>query len=228
MSATGTRELELRLLILAPLGRDADLIIQLLGRNGLNGVSCDDSTSLLRELERGAAGVIATEEALLGRESGLVDVLRRQPPWSDLPVMILTRTGADSPAAARAIATLGNVTLLERPVRVGALMSAARSAIRARNRQYEERAQLEALRASEMRLRALINASSYVVYRMNADWSELLTLDGRGMIADTERGNRGWLSDYIPPEDRPLVTRAIDEAIRTRSIFELEHRVRRV
>jgi signal transduction histidine kinase len=43
---------------------------------------------------------------------------------------------------ARALRTLGNVTLLERPVRVTALASAVHSALRARERQYQTRAYL--------------------------------------------------------------------------------------
>jgi signal transduction histidine kinase len=57
-------------------------------------------------------------------------------------VLVLTRRGADSTLASRAVSTLGNVTLLERPVRVAALASAVRSALRARERQYETRAHL--------------------------------------------------------------------------------------
>ncbi len=84
------------------------------------------------------------------------------------------------------------------------------------------------LRASEARLRALVNASSEVIYRMNADWTEMHQLDGRGFIADQREPSIRWLQDYIPPEDRPRVTAVIDEAVRNRSVFELEHRVRRV
>jgi signal transduction histidine kinase/ActR/RegA family two-component response regulator len=56
---------------------------------------------------------------------------------------MLTRQGADSAAVALAVESLGNVTLLERPVRIGALASAVRSALRARDRQYQTRAHLE-------------------------------------------------------------------------------------
>ena len=68
--------------------------------------------------------------------------MARQPPWSDLPVLVLTYQGADSPEVSDALAMLGNVTLLERPVRVTALESAVRSALRARERQYQIREQL--------------------------------------------------------------------------------------
>jgi PAS domain S-box-containing protein len=85
-----------------------------------------------------------------------------------------------------------------------------------------------ALRASEARLRAFVMASSDVMYRMSADWGEMIELRGREFIADTPTPSRAWMDKYIHPDDQPLVTATIAEAIRTRSAFELEHRVLRV
>ena len=86
----------------------------------------------------------------------------------------------------------------------------------------------EALRESEERFRAQVTASSDVVYRMNLDWSEMRQLRGRDFIADTEAPSGTWLQKYIHPDDQPRVLAAIHKAIRTKSIFELEHRVLRV
>jgi signal transduction histidine kinase len=86
-----------------------------------------------------------------------------------------------------------------------------------------------ALRASEERFRALVAASSDVVYRMSADWSEMRQLRGKGaFLADTESPTTSWLEKYIHPDDQRIVKSAIDEAVRTGSTFELEHRVLRV
>jgi PAS domain S-box-containing protein len=86
----------------------------------------------------------------------------------------------------------------------------------------------EALRASEERFRAFVTASSDVVYRMSPDWSEMRLLRGREFIADTDAPTRDWLEKYIHPDDQPRVLAAIAEAVRTRSTFQLEHRVLRV
>jgi hypothetical protein len=77
----------------------------------------------------------------------------------------------------------------------------------------------------EERFRALSDASLDAVYHMNADWSELRHLRGRNFIEDTGAPTDAWLEKYIHPDDRPLVLSAIDRAIRTRSVYELEHRV---
>ncbi|MEX5747088.1 ATP-binding protein [Massilia sp. X63] len=84
-----------------------------------------------------------------------------------------------------------------------------------------------ALRESENRFRALTTAGQ-VVYRMNADWTELRELDGRGFLRDTDSPRSFWLQDYIPDDEQARVHAAVGEAIRTGRVFELEHRVRRI
>jgi PAS domain S-box-containing protein len=86
----------------------------------------------------------------------------------------------------------------------------------------------EKLRLSEQRFRALVTASSDVIYRMSADWSEMRHLDGRNFIADTEAPDCQWLQKYIHPDDQAQVMAVIAEAVRTKSTFELEHKVLRV
>lgn len=85
-----------------------------------------------------------------------------------------------------------------------------------------------ALREGGEEFRALVTAVSDVVYRMNADWTEMRHLQGREFIADTDEPTRTWLERYIHPDDQQKVIDAIADAIRTKGIFELEHRVLRV
>ncbi|MDR3569600.1 MAG: PAS domain-containing protein [Syntrophobacteraceae bacterium] len=85
----------------------------------------------------------------------------------------------------------------------------------------------EELRQSEKRSRALIEASSQVLYRMSPDWGQMRQLKGGGLLAGTEKPNPDWLFDYIYPDDQKWMLEAIANAIRTGSVFELEHRVRR-
>jgi two-component system, sporulation sensor kinase E len=85
----------------------------------------------------------------------------------------------------------------------------------------------KALRVNERRLRALVAATSYVMFSMNPDWTEMRRLKATGLPWSTHAPNRGWLEEYIYPEDQPLVTWVIEDALRNKSVFELEHRVRR-
>ena len=85
-----------------------------------------------------------------------------------------------------------------------------------------------ALKESEERFRAFVTASSDVVYRMSADWLEMRHLEGKDFIPTTVEPDQTWLTKYIHPDDQPEVTATIERAIRTKSIFELEHRVLRV
>jgi PAS domain S-box-containing protein len=94
--------------------------------------------------------------------------------------------------------------------------------------QTEDAADIERrLRDSEARLRLLTEASSDVLYRMSPDWGEMKELDGGGFLPSTpsSKPNRSWLLAYIPDSDQAAVTAAIDEAIRLKKTFDLEHRV---
>ncbi|HEY0897471.1 MAG TPA: PAS domain S-box protein, partial [Sphingobacteriaceae bacterium] len=87
-----------------------------------------------------------------------------------------------------------------------------------------KKAELE-LRRSEEQFRLLVIATSNMVYRMSADWSEMYNLNGKNILADTEHPTGSWVEKYIPEEERPLVDHKIRQAIQAKSIFELEHRV---
>lgn len=87
----------------------------------------------------------------------------------------------------------------------------------------------ETVRLSEERLRALVAASSDVVYRMSADWTVMYQLTSHlqasGFLAETEQANANWLKEYIHPGDQERVLATINEAIRTKGTFEMQHRV---
>ena len=163
MTASERERLERRVLALGPTGRDAALTESILARAGVACVRCEDVDRLLAELDLGAGVVLLAEEGVTkGRNDALMEWLARQPPWSDLPVLVLARPGADSTTVAQAMDLLGNVTVLERPMRVAALVSAVRSALRARERQYQARSHVaDQARAAEalVHYKALFEAS---------------------------------------------------------------------
>jgi signal transduction histidine kinase/ActR/RegA family two-component response regulator len=107
-------------------------------------IICPDSTCLERAIRDGVGAVLLAEEGLAeGQWNKIIVEVAQQPPWSDLPILLLARHGADSPTVSEAINILGNVTLLERPLRPATLLSAVRTALKARKRQYQVRAHLE-------------------------------------------------------------------------------------
>jgi len=130
---------------------------------GLSADPCPSLPALIAELNAGAAFVVVTEEAIAAADLGPLSVwLADQEDWSDLPFVLLTIGGGGlerNPAAKRFLEVLGNVTFLERPFHPTTLVSLARSALRSRLRQYEARARLEALRASEEGLRLVVDSA---------------------------------------------------------------------
>jgi signal transduction histidine kinase len=83
----------------------------------------------------------------------------------------------------------------------------------------------QAVRESEERFRTFIGATSNVVYRMSPDWNEMRYLAGKEFIADTKDSIATWVDKYIHPDDQRHVMAAIERAIQSKTIFELEHRV---
>lgn len=134
-----TDDLEYRILVLAPVGRDARLVAALFRRAGIAAFVCLRLAELTRELAQGAGAVLLTDEALTPEcRLALRQYADQQPSWSDLPLVILTQRGANPVLQHRYLA-LGNVSLVERPAHGVTLVSAAQSALRARKRQYAAR-----------------------------------------------------------------------------------------
>ena len=128
---------EYRVLVLAPVGRDASLMGDVLSQAGLLNVPCQDAAELRRRLGEGCGAVVLTAEALTGRTT---DILQRadetQPTWSDLPLVLLV----DSPwVGPDALVDSGTTTVLFRPVHPSSLVTVVRAALRARRRQFQVR-----------------------------------------------------------------------------------------
>lgn len=134
--------------ILAPLGRDAELGRAALARRGIDAEIHLDIDSLCKGVTHGAGVLLLTQEALvLPRFPQLVHAIEQQPPWSDLPLVVLASRGLVASPLTHAMTLLDartNATLLERPVRSATIIRAVESGLRTRKRQYELRDELEA------------------------------------------------------------------------------------
>ena len=137
----GSKGFEQRLLILAPIGRDARAAAQLLEAAGVACVICRDLEELCCKLIEGAGAALVAEEAFIRENcNSLNNWVSRQPPWSDFPFIVLTSQQTSAFAHAhrlRLLESLGNVSLLERPFGTVTLVSTTKSALRARGRQYQ-------------------------------------------------------------------------------------------
>ena len=104
MSVATTGNVESRILVLAPTGKDAILAHSMFERAGVGCYTCHDLKALCKELDAGAGAVLLAEEAVVeGNQDELRSWLTRQPTWSDLPIIVLARTGADSAAVLKAL-----------------------------------------------------------------------------------------------------------------------------
>jgi signal transduction histidine kinase len=157
-----------RVLLLAPTARDAQITQSLLSQAGLACVVCRDVRHLAAEFGAGAGAMLLTEDAIVSDDiDELLAAFSRQPSWSDLPVIILTRGGVQSPSAIHALRALTNPTFLERPSSTRTVVSAVQAAVRARQRQYQILDQIEQLRLAA-RERAELLASEQAA-RIEAD-----------------------------------------------------------
>ena len=131
-----------RVLIIAPVGQDAEAMAALLDAQGLETQICNGSDEYSRQITDRAGALLLTEEALESPQGSLLlDALKAQPPWSELPLIILTSGGESRRAGLLnlAAAAAGSVTLLERPISTLTLMRSVQVALRSRRRQYQVR-----------------------------------------------------------------------------------------
>ncbi len=133
-----------RVLVLTPVGRDAEMIRGQVVTDETTCEICRDLDSLLSGICSGAGVAIVAQEALLDRGAeALLTALEAQEPWSDIPVLLLaepkTSKRTDRIGARLDLLERTNVTLLQRPLGIRFFSSSVRSALRARRRQYQMR-----------------------------------------------------------------------------------------
>ncbi len=194
--------------ILAPAGRDGEVAAMVLERAGLSPVVCENMSALCDAVQNEVGVILITEEALRGAAGvSLLDVIDAQPSWSDIPVVVLTAEGELSRSLSSTLESViarANVTLLERPVRVPTLVTALRSSLRARRRQFDVRDHLAERTAAEIALRTaqaeaesanrsksefLRNMSHELRTPLNAigGYADLMEMGIRGPVSEAQR-----------------------------------------
>ena len=203
---------------------DMRLYLKRLLKGQYNVETVPDGEAALAAVLRQSPDLILTDVMMPRLDGfGLLKALRTDPRSAAMPVILLSaRAGEESRVEGM---QAGADDYLVKPfsarellARVGGLLQITRM----------RREADQSIRASEERFRALVSATSDVIYRMSPDWTEMRHLQGREFVTDTHGPNRGWLLNYIAPDDQQQVMAAIDASIRSKSVFELEHRVLRI
>ncbi len=224
-------DLDQRILILAPRGRDAELVSQVLHGVGLTSVRCPDIACLRHCLDEGAGAAIVTEDSLLGDDvETLTAWLESQPPWSDFPFVILVtkRRGRRSARDAERLRRMGSLVLLERPINAETLVSAARSSMRSRLRQYQARDMIAERSDAEERLRLALRAGRFGAWDFEPK-SRTLTASA-AFKANFGRHTDELFSYHdfraaIHPEDWPGQRDVVGAAVAAGMDFDTEFRV---
>ncbi|GEM_PF-4739818 len=151
-----------RVLVLAPVGRDADLLVQAATARGLAAQACPSVDAFCEAFSTGCGAALLTEEALYADSRGrLRSSVKEQPAWSEVPFVVLASRGQPDERVRMTLdlmQPLRNATVIERPVRPGTIVSALEGALRDRRRQYEVRDVLEELRIANGALERRVEA----------------------------------------------------------------------
>jgi signal transduction histidine kinase len=170
---------DFRVLVLAPFGKDAFLVREVLERSGIPVGVVANVGAIARCLGGGAGAAVLAEESLTEESIELLGrSVAAQPTWSDFPIIVLTGGGASTPYTemmVRSRTPMGNISLIERPVRPATLISSVRTAIRSRSRQYEIRDRLrereeveEELRRAHDELESLVETRTMALRKLSA------------------------------------------------------------
>jgi PAS domain S-box-containing protein len=176
---------DLRVLVVPPTSADGVAIAKLLAASSIDCRIFPNVAAVCAALREGAGTLVIGEEALVADSAVLMQHLRGEEVWSDLPVIVLSRTGRE-PVALAEIVARGNFSVIERPVRASTLVSLIRSSLRARRRQYQVREHLaqqeeaqRVIREAEQRFRLLIeNITDYAIFM----------IDPQGRVASWNNG----------------------------------------
>jgi signal transduction histidine kinase len=121
-------------------GRDGPLTCEFLAEAGFDALACRSIEQLCTELRRGAGAVIIAGELLnVEAVAQLRACLEQQPPWSDVPILVVAGTPDEGPGPVSWLEDLGSVAVLHRPLSLDTLGSGISAALRARRRQYQVR-----------------------------------------------------------------------------------------
>lgn len=240
--------MEERILILAPTVKDAQTTQRIFNEICMETYICKDVAELCREMEKDAGAMLVTQEAILSNDCVLKlnESLRKQPPWSDFPLIVLTPAGTESRQSLKALESVGHMTLMKRPVQVSTIISTVEAVLRDRRRQYKIRDLLmnyqsakEKAESSLINL-AILSEKTHQQKRIyetalsnTADFNYVFDLEGRFIYINKplldlwektfeEAVGKDFLELDYPPELAQRLHEQIQQVIRTKELVRDE------
>ncbi|TWT77634.1 Sensory/regulatory protein RpfC [Posidoniimonas polymericola] len=217
-----------RVLVLPPTVRDGELTTKILDNAGAPCLVCANIDHLCEEMEAGAGAVLIAEEHLLGdKRRRLRGVLERQPPWSDIPVLVLTLPDELALASLREWQQEANITLVTRPLRIDNFLAMVRSRLRDRRRQYVVRGLLESLEQRGREFQQLADAMPQMVFIADVEGRiEFLNQRAVDILGSGLERPVGFAECFAPaPEDAGRVASRWRDAVESQQGFACEFRV---
>lgn len=200
------------ILIFAPTGNDGSLTATFLTQASKRVKICQDMHEVCIAAQHGCDMILLAEETLSSQSIKMLrEMLATQPPWSDIPIAVITSGGEASPERLQILASLGvsaNVGLLERPFRRGTLLSTVEVGLRARRRQHQVRQLLTEKAEAQSELENIVQTRTSQLRETNAQLETLvysIAHDLRAPLRSMQAFARILVDDYAPQLDEEAV-----------------------
>jgi two-component sensor histidine kinase len=183
------------ILVMAPFRSDAVMLTDVLGQNGMAAVTFSEESLLAQQLMRCSVVVMSQEALTPTAIETVVSHLESQPPWSELPLILLMD---DIDRSAGVLSGLrrrlpnSKMMILQRPVRMIEFVSVTQTALLARRRQRELRNHIEWQQELQRELNHRVKnilANVMAIYHMTIRQS-----DGLDAFAESFEGRLSALS----------------------------------
>lgn len=213
--------------ILAPFGQDALLIGEMLSHVETETKCVFALDTFIRQLPGGAAGILTIEALDATNLLLLQAALQDQPLWSDTPLILLT--GRLEPASYRLLAeSLGNVTIVQRPLEPASLLTIIQTAIRARQKQYQVRTLIDELEDNKQNLDLAIDGAQLGTFHCNFPFDKIIwnaTCNDHFFLAPDAELDFDLFYSLLHPDDRETTRLAIEKCVNDRVQYNVEYRV---